>query len=274
LAPPRGRGIVVGDVYHRRMVTRGRDKCWRHRRHRGPRRRGRCRCRLFLLRPRGHSRVTRWHTLRRRACRRPQRPRGTPPRRRGRSGPERLRRHEGGNDRRHPVDEKAKGMSAIPSKSKAREGKRYSPQVGEAPLPLPRGLPPPAPAGTSTDNPTAGASAPAVGTNSTAASAARGDGGGGFHLSGAARPPSLPSSSSDDEFTGASGGGGEGLRCSRSRYSSSYCSRRSRRLILLSFACAARSCSRCCVARAAARPGVSADPTARRPQSPSADNNH
>jgi hypothetical protein len=64
-------------------------------------------------------------------------------------------------------------------------------------------------------------------------------------------PPSLSSSSSDDEFADASGG--ESPYCLRSRYSSLYYSRRSRRLSLFSFARAARSCSRHCVARPVAR---------------------
>jgi hypothetical protein len=59
---------------------------------------------------------------------------------------------------------------------------------------------------------------------SSAASAALGDGGGGVHHSGGARPPSLSSSSSnDDEYSEAAGG--ESPCCSRSRYSSSLCSR-------------------------------------------------
>jgi hypothetical protein len=107
-----------------------------------------------------------------------------------------------------------------------------------------------APAGTSatlvgysTDDPAAGASTPAAGTStpaagasSTSASAARGDGCGGFHLLGGARPTSLTSSfsSDDDEFACVVGGGGSPY-CSRSRYSSSCCSRCSCRLILLSF---------------------------------------
>jgi hypothetical protein len=85
-------------------------------------------------------------------------------------------------------------------------------------------------AGASTDDPAVGPFAPATGTRSTAAPAARGDGGGGFHLSWAAHPPSLSSSSS-----------------------SSYCSKRSHCWSLLSFARAARSCSRRYAARAADR---------------------
>jgi hypothetical protein len=49
------------------------------------------------------------------------------------------------------------------------------------------------------------------------------------------------SSDGDDEFASASGG--ESPCCLRSRYSSSYYSKRSRRLSLLSFARAAHSCS-------------------------------
>jgi hypothetical protein len=105
----------------------------------------------------------------------------------------------------------------------------------------------------STVRPTVGASAPAVGAYSSAASAALGDGGGGFHLSARARPPSLSSSSTspDDAFSGVTGG--ESPYCSRSWNSSLSCSRRSRRRILLSFLCAARSCSHRYAARAAAR---------------------
>jgi hypothetical protein len=69
---------------------------------------------------------------------------------------------------------------------------------------------------------------------------------------GGTRPPSLPfsPSSSDDEFSGVAGG--ESPYCSRSRYSSSYCSRRSRRRILLSFLRTAFSFSHRCEARAVA----------------------
>jgi hypothetical protein len=80
----------------------------------------------------------------------------------------------------------------------------------------------------STDRPVAGASVPTTGASSSAVSAALCDGGGGIHLSGGACPPSLSSSSSDDEvFSGVAGG--ESPCCSRSRYSSLYCSRRFRR---------------------------------------------
>jgi hypothetical protein len=182
IGPTRGRGIVVGDIYHRRMVTRGGDKCWRRRRHRGRRRSGRCRCCLFLLRPRGHNRVAWWLT----SCRRPWRPQRTPPRRHKRSRPERLGGREGGHDRRHPVNEKNTRMSTSPSKSRAHRG-----SVAHLKLEKPRflflegsGGATVAPtsavvalAGSSTDNPVAGASAPTTGTNSTATSAARGDGG-------------------------------------------------------------------------------------------------
>jgi hypothetical protein len=108
-------------------------------------------------------------------------------------------------------------------------------------------------AASSTDRLVAGASAPTTGACSSAAFAAFGDGDGGFHLSGGARPQSLSSSDDDDddEFSGVAGG--ESPCCSRSRYSSSRCSRCSRRRILLSFRRAARSCSRRCTAQAAAR---------------------
>jgi hypothetical protein len=180
--------------------------------------------------------------------------------RRGRPQLERLSRHEGEDGRRHPGSKKSKKVNYRPSKSKAREGRCCSPQVGESLLPLPRGLggTSVAPAGASatsagasTDCPVAGASAPAAGTNSMAASSARGDGGRGFHLSEVARPPSLSSSSSDDEFVGASGRESPCYSCSQ--YSSLYCFRCSRRLILFSFARVARSYSHRCAARPAAR---------------------
>jgi hypothetical protein len=188
IGPTRGRGIVVGDIYHRRMVTRGGDKCWRRRRHRG-----RCRCCLFLLRPRGHNRVAWWLT----SCRRPWRPQRTPPRRHKRSRPERLGGREGGHDRRHPVNEKNTRMSTSPSKSRAHRG-----SVAHLKLEKPRFLflegsrgatvaPTSAVvalAGSSTDNPVAGASAPTTGTNSTATSAARGDGGDSTSRGGGGRP--------------------------------------------------------------------------------------
>jgi hypothetical protein len=72
---------------------------------------------------------------------------------------------------------------------------------------------------------------------------ARGDRGAGSHLLEVVCSPLL-SSSSEDEF--ANTGGGERPYCSRCRYSSLYWSRRSCRLILLSFAVAARSRSCCC----------------------------
>jgi hypothetical protein len=108
-----------------------------------------------------------------------------------------------------------------------------------------------APVGTSSDGPVVGGSTPSSGTNSTAAPSACGDGGTGSHLSGMARPPSLFSSSSDEEFANASGG--ESPYCSCNRYSSLYCSKSSRRLILLSFACATRSCSHYCATRPTTR---------------------
>jgi hypothetical protein len=156
-----------------------------------------------------------------------------------------------------------------PLEIKDARGKCCSSQVGEALLPLPRrfgGTVVPVGAvvaltgattvlaDSSTDDPVAGATAPTVGACSMASSVARGDGGRGLHLSGGPPPPppSLSSSSSsDDKFTGVVGG--ESPCCSRSRYSSLCCSRCSHRLILLSFAHAARSCSRHCAARAGAR---------------------
>jgi hypothetical protein len=104
----------------------------------------------------------------------------------------------------------------------------------------------------SPDCPVAGATTPVAGACSSAASTALGDGGGGFNLSGA-RPLSLSSEDDDDddEFSGVVEG--ESPCCSRSRYSSLCCSRRSRRWILLSFLRAAHSCSRRCAARATAQ---------------------
>jgi hypothetical protein len=100
------------------------------------------------------------------------------------------------------------------------------------------------------DRPAAGASALSPGTCSPVAFAARGEGGAGSHLSEGAYPPSLSSSSPfpDDEYSEVAGG--ESSCCSRSLYSSSLCSRCSRRWILRSFVRAARSCSCRCVARA------------------------
>jgi hypothetical protein len=140
-------------------------------------------------------------------------------------------------------------------------GKCSSPQAGEAPLPLPRGFggAPVTPASATValagasaaptisfaEDPATGASTPTAGAPSAAASAARGDGDGGFHLLGGGLPPPMMSH-------WCRRGGGSPC-CSRRRYSSSCCSRCSHRLILLSFTCAARSYSRRCVARAAAR---------------------
>jgi hypothetical protein len=74
-----------------------------------------------------------------------------------------------------------------------------------------------------------GAPAPAPGAVSSASSTALGEGGAGSHLSGGARPPSLPSSSSssDDEYSEVAGE--DSPCCTRSRNSSLLCSRRSRR---------------------------------------------
>jgi hypothetical protein len=98
-----------------------------------------------------------------------------------------------------------------------------------------------------------GAPAPAPGAGSSSASAALGEEGSGSHLLGRARPSSLSSSSSssNDEYSEVAEG--ESTCCSRSRNSSSFCSRRSCRWILFSFLRAARSCSRRCAGRAHAR---------------------
>jgi hypothetical protein len=97
----------------------------------------------------------------------------------------------------------------------------------------------------------AGAPAPAPGAVSFAASASLGEGGEGSHLSGRVHPPSLSSSSPDDESSDVARG--ESPCCSRSRNSSSRCSRRSRCRILFSFLRAALSCSCRCTARARSR---------------------
>jgi hypothetical protein len=112
----------------------------------------------------------------------------------------------------------------------------------------------------------AGAPAPTPGAVSSAASAALGEGGEGSHLSGGARPPSLPSSSSpDDEYSSVPGE--ESRCCSRSRNSSLLPSRRSRRRMLRSLLRAARSCSCRCAARARARGVGGLDHVASRPLS-------
>jgi hypothetical protein len=63
-------------------------------------------------------------------------------------------------------------------------------------------------------------------------------------------PPSLSSSSSSPDGEYSEVAGAESPCYSRSRNSSSLCSRRCRRRILRFFLCAARSCSRRCAARA------------------------
>jgi hypothetical protein len=87
----------------------------------------------------------------------------------------------------------------------------------------------------------------------TCSSVTLSEGGAGSYLSGRACLPSLSSfsPSPDDEYSDIAGG--ESPCCSRGRYSSSRYSRHSRCWILLSFLRAARSCSRCCAAHAAAR---------------------
>jgi hypothetical protein len=97
-----------------------------------------------------------------------------------------------------------------------------------------------------------GTPTPAPGACSLTASAALGKGDAGSQLSRRARPLSSSSSSSpDDESSEVAGG--ESPCCSRSRNSSSHCSRRSRCRILFSFLRAALSCSRRCAARAHAQ---------------------
>jgi hypothetical protein len=123
-------------------------------------------------------------------------------------------------------------MSEYISKSKAYRKERYLLQAGEAPLPFPQRLDwrlhraygrLRSTADTSADNLVTGGSVPASGVDSAAAPSTLGDGGAtGSHLSEVVRSPSL-SSSSEDEFTIA-GGGGEGERpcCSHSQYYSLY----------------------------------------------------
>jgi hypothetical protein len=190
----------------------------------------------------------------------PWRPLRTLPCRRGPSQLERLGRREGGDSRRHSVSKENERGSDCPSKSKGREERRCSPKLenprflflegwgGTSAAPAGASV---APTGASTINPAVGASTLTPGINSTAAPSARGDGDAGSHISEVVRSPSFSSSSSDDEFAGA--GGGESPCCSCSRYSSLYCSRCSRRLSFFSFTRAARSCSRRCAARPAAR---------------------
>jgi hypothetical protein len=96
----------------------------------------------------------------------------------------------------------------------------------------------------------AGAPAPAPSAVSSAASAALGEGGEGSHLSGRARPPSLPSSPNDESSDVA---GGESPCFLRSQNSSSHCCRCSRRRILFSFLRTALSCSCRCAARVRAQ---------------------
>jgi hypothetical protein len=113
-------------------------------------------------------------------------------------------------------------------------------------------------AASSIDRLAAGTSTPAPGTCPSATSTALGEGGAGSHLSGGrslpplrgACPPSLSSSSPspDDEHSEVSKG--ESPCYSHSQYSSSLCSRCSRRRILCSFLRATRSCSHRCAARA------------------------
>jgi hypothetical protein len=141
-----------------------------------------------------------------------------------------------GADRRHPANEKNTRMGTSSLKSRAHAGSATHIKL-EKPC-FPRGFRgrrccarrrrcctrwrPAALAGSSTDNPTAGAS-------SAATSVAHGDRGRGrgFHLSGGAPSSLSSSSSSNDDPAGVPGE--ERPSCSRSRYSSLYYSRRSRR---------------------------------------------
>jgi hypothetical protein len=103
----------------------------------------------------------------------------------------------------------------------------------------------------SIDRLVAGASAPAPGACSSAASTALGVGGAGSHLSGGPAAcrflPLLPFPTTSTPRSPRE------PCCSRSRYSSSRCSRRYRRWILCSFLHVARSCSRHRAERAWAR---------------------
>jgi hypothetical protein len=114
-----------------------------------------------------------------------------------------------------------------------------------------------------------GTPAPAPGAISSAASVALGEGGAGSHLSERTRPPSLSSSSSNDEYSEVTGE--ENPCCSRSQNSSLFCSRRTRRRILFSFLRAACSYSHRSAARALGL-GALAGQTAWRSRSPAAGN--
>jgi hypothetical protein len=96
-------------------------------------------------------------------------------------------------------------------------------------------------AASSIDCPAAGAPEPAPGTCFSATSAALGEGAQAPTSQGGL-PPVAFLFFPDDEYSGVAGG--ESPCCSRSRNSSSICSRRSRRRIPRSFFRAARSCSR------------------------------
>jgi hypothetical protein len=90
--------------------------------------------RPFLLRPCGRSRDAR------RLARRPRHPLRMSPCRRRCPQLERLDRRESGDGRRPPLSKRRGRVSDCPSKSKAHGEQCYSPQIGESPLPLPRGL--------------------------------------------------------------------------------------------------------------------------------------
>jgi hypothetical protein len=108
-----------------------------------------------------------------------------------------------------------------------------------------------------------------LGAVSSATSTALGEGSAGSHLSGRAHPPSLSfsSSSSDGEYSEVAAE--KSPCCSRRWNSSLFCPRCSRHRILFSFLRVARSCSRCCAARAL-RFEAWAGRTVRHSRSPSA----
>jgi hypothetical protein len=240
--------FIVGDLHHLRDHSR------------------RLHSRRRRLQLRDFGRTTRVPARRcRRARGRLRRPRRAPPGRDDRIRPQHLGRCERGHGGRHPANTKVRKLG--PNRSKRRgyggaiaylrvENPRFLFLGGSADV-VAAAAPPvvsTVDAGASAAHVAslvgclaADAPAPAPGVVPSTASAALGEGGEGYHLSGGAQPPSLYSSSSDDEYSEVPGE--ESPCCSRNRNSSLLCSRRSRRRILLSFLCAAHSCSRRCAAR-------------------------
>jgi hypothetical protein len=186
-----------------------------------------------------------------------------PPRGDGRIRPEHLGGREGRDSRRHPANTRTKRLGCSLSETEASGGATAYLKVEKsrflflegsadaAVAPIAAAAAPRDASAAHADTSVARASpstdSPAAGACSSTSSADLGEGGAGSNLSGVARPPSLSSSSlSDDEYSKAAGG--ESHCCSRSRYSSSHCSRHSHRRILRSFFRAARPCYRRCAA--------------------------